>query len=284
MKVSSIKKGKLLVGKGLSPKTVSKLTESEIDTLYSTLISEVTTQQVTKISVPTTDLQKGVKLQPDPSSKPLEIKNTPKGIEITSEEMELDEDDMEDPMDFEKGERSQDPHQVGVSTDDGYGNYDDGTGEFTEGKKKINPWAICTSQLGKEFGTRERSEWTKKQMAKYESCIQDVKSQNKKSLKENKNSLTLFLENQLIKLVEKHLPPKITKKELMNYLLENSAEPAIKEPIVKPDTPTKPRPSSPGKNPFPKEKSIPKAKLPSPEVAKEKVIDLIINLITKNEK
>jgi len=41
-------------------------------------------------------------------------------------------EDEEDPMDFEKGERTQDPHQVGPSTDDGFDNYDDGTDEFTE--------------------------------------------------------------------------------------------------------------------------------------------------------
>ena len=215
MKVSSIKKGKLLVEKGLSPKTVSKLTESEIDTIYSTLISEVTTQQVTKITVPTTDLQKGVKLPPAPPGKSLEIKNTPKGVEmIASEEVQ---EDLEDPMDFEKGKRTQDSRQVGPSSDDGFDDYGDGMGMF-EGKKKnkINPWAICTKQLADEFGTSERSEWTKGQMAKYERCVQDVKSQNKKSLKESKNSLTLFLENELVKLVEKHLPPKITKKELIN--------------------------------------------------------------------
>jgi hypothetical protein len=40
----------------------------------------------------------------------------------------LDEDE-EDPMNFEKGERTQDPHQVGPSTDDGFGNYDDGMDE-----------------------------------------------------------------------------------------------------------------------------------------------------------
>ena len=43
-------------------------------------------------------------------------------------ESEIDEYE-EDPMNFEKGERTQDPHQVGPSTDDGFGNYDDGMDE-----------------------------------------------------------------------------------------------------------------------------------------------------------
>jgi hypothetical protein len=45
--------------------------------------------------------------------------------------------------------------------------------------KKVNPWAVCTSSLSKEFGTSERSEWSKPQKEKYESCVQDVKKKQK---------------------------------------------------------------------------------------------------------
>ncbi len=51
-------------------------------------------------------------------------------------------------------------------------------GEMKEGKKKSkkkNPWAICTSSLADEFGTSERSDWTKSQMKKYERCVKGVK-------------------------------------------------------------------------------------------------------------
>jgi len=282
MKVSSIKKGKLLVEKGLSPKTVSKLTESEINTLYSALLFEAqttTTSQTTYTKDEVQNMQRQGGSFPGGKSMKL---NADGSVTITKEG-ELDEDDMEDPMDFEKGERSQDPHQVGPSSDDGFDEYGDGMGMFEEKKKKkINPWAICTKQLADEFGTSERSEWTKGQMAKYERCVQDVKSKNKKSLKEGKDSLTLFLENELIKLVEKHLPPKITKKELMNYLSEAPAV-APAKPKTKPDVKpgTKPRPASPGKNPFPGEHPAPKAELP-PDEAKKEVIDLIMNLIKKS--
>lgn len=282
MKVSSIKKGKLLVEKGLSPKTVSKLTESEIDTIYSTLMNEQVTQ--TSKMVKTTKIPASTAKTVGSVVDGISIKQDAAGnIIATQTEQELDEDDMEDPMDFEKGERSQDPHQVGPSSDDGFDEYGDGMGMFEEKKKKkINPWAICTAQLADEFGTSERSEWTKGQMAKYERCVQDVKSKNKKSLKEGKDSLTLFLENELIKLVEKHLPPKITKKELMNYLSEAPAV-APAKPKTKPDVKpgTKPRPASPGKNPFPGEHPAPKAGLP-PDEAKKEVIDLIMNLIKKS--
>ena len=67
----------------------------------------------------------------------------------------------------------------------------------------------------------------------------------------------------------------------MKYL--NEAEPITKpkKPITKPDT--RPKPKHPGQNPNPGEKEAPKAKGPkvSPEHAKDKVIDTIMNLLKK---
>jgi len=82
-------------------------------------------------------------------------------------------------------------------------------------------------------------------------------------LKESKKPVSL-LENEIFRIVEKkHLPPKITKKDLMNYLSESPAV-APAKPQTKPDVKpgikpgTKPRPSHPGKNPFPGEHPAPK--------------------------
>lgn len=273
---TKIKKS-LLIGKGISSKTLSKLSESEINILYSTIVEQVTqtTKQVKTTKIPSSTARTtggvvdGISIKQDAAGN----------IIATQTEQELDED-LEDPMDFEKGSRSQDPHQVGPSTDDGFGDYDDGTGEFNEMKKnKNNPYAICTSTLGKEFGTTKRSEWTKAQMKKYERCKADIDE----SLNEGKKSVSLFLENEITRLVEKHLPPKITKKDLMNYLSEAPAV-APAKPQTKPDVKpgTKPRPSHPGKNPFPGENPAPKASRPSPEKAKEEVINTILDLIKYN--
>jgi hypothetical protein len=131
----------------------------------------------------------------------------------------------------------------------------------------------------------------------------------------------LFLENEIIKIVERNLPPKITKRELMKYL--NESEPAVaptkpapttkpgttpnpgkrpghpgKNPNpgvnpkpkakeetevaptrTKPDTKPNTRPSHPGKNPNPGTNPAPKANKPSPEDAKDKVMDVIMKLL-----
>ena len=107
----------------------------------------------------------------------------------------------------------------------------------------------------------------------------------KKQLKEGKNPVSLFLENQISKIVEKHIPPRITKGDLIKYITEASpapaptTKPAPTKPGVKPGT--RPRPSHPGKNPNPGENPSPKAKKVSPEDAKEKIIDTIMNLLQK---
>lgn len=267
-------KGYKLVEKGLSAKTVSKLTETQIETLYKKIflseqVTEVPNKKTYKVG-PKGGKVGNVVVSQDPNTKEV----------MVTTETEMTEDE-ENPMNFEKGQRTQDPHQVGPSTDDGFGNYGDGTGEFNEEKK--NPWAICTAQLGKEFKTSERSQWSPKQKAKYERCVKDVK----KSLKENKNPVSLFLENQIMKIVEKNIPPRITKRDLIKYLTEAGPATAPSKPATKPTTKpttkpgTKPsvRPSHPGKNPSPNVKPAPKAI--SPEKAKDDVISLIMNLLEK---
>jgi hypothetical protein len=133
---------------------------------------------------------------------------------------------------------------------------------------KNNPYAICHKQLGP------------KRNAKFESCVKQVK----KSLKEGKNPVSLFIENKIMEIVETHLPPKITKKDLIKYLSE--AEPAtapVKEPKTKPGTKQPPSPvktpSHPGKNPNPGVKEAPKAI--DAEKAKEKIIDTIMKMLKK---
>ena len=155
---------------------------------------------------------------------PVEIKKmTDKGINVKVEEGEVTEDEL-DPMDFNKGQSTQDPIQKGPSSNDGYGGdpgqtpglYQDGMdeGEMFEGKKKskYNPWAICTASVGR------------KDKAKYERCVKDVK----KSVKEGKNPLQPIVENAIERIIEKHISPKITKGDLLRTLSEQGI---IRRPI-----------------------------------------------------
>jgi hypothetical protein len=88
-----------------------------------------------------------------------------------------------------------------------------------------------------------------------------------------------------MQLVETHLPPKITKQDLVKYLSE--AEPAVAPagPKTKPGTKQPPSPvktpSHPGKNPNPGVKEAPRAKNIDPEEAKEKIIDTIMKMLKK---
>ena len=275
------KKALVLIDKGFSAKTLSKLDESQINVLHSKLIGEAVTQNITtSYNIPTSDLEKGAQVPTPPTGKKMVIQKTPTGIKATPTEEVTEEDEVT--IDPNKETETQSAHQVGPSTDDGFGNEDDGMGMFEGAKKdsKTNPWAICTAQLGKEFGTRERHLWSAKEKNKYERCVKDVKQ----SLKEGKNPVSLFLENEIMKIVERNLPPRITKGDLVKFI--NEAEPAVAPPKTKPTTKpgtrpdTKPqKPGHPLKNPNPGEKPAPKAKKVSPEKAKEEVINTIMKLL-----
>jgi hypothetical protein len=328
------KKALELIEKGLSSTTVSKLDESQINVLHKRLflgeqVEEMPTKKSYKVG------QDGGNLPPSP--KGYNVKKTPTGdVVATPNESELEED-VEVTTDPNKETETQDPQQVGPSSDDGFGDETDGMGMFeSESDLKPgqpNPWAICHAQVGP------------KRTRKFERCVQSVKKQ----LEEGKNPVSLFIENQIMKIVEKNLPPRITKGDLIRHLSEgenfatkhlqsfgksSGTETAPAKPKTSPTTkpgapdkkprpahpgknpnpgekeapkakkeveeqnpavaPTKPktspttkpgtkpqRPAHPGKNPNPGEKESPKAKNPSPEETKDKVIDVILNLLQK---
>ena len=205
--MSKIKINKL-VKAGLSRNMVSQLSEREMDVLIQKFIlNEQTTM------VPARD-QATIK----------KLKDQKKIFAVYEKEVTEDE---EDPMNFEKGERTQDPHQVGPSSDDGFGDYGDGMdeGEMTEKTQKKNPWAICTATMGKKFGTTERSDWSKRQMKEYERCVMDVKKQ----IKENKNPILPILENITRKQIETNLLPQMDKASLIEMITKNQS--IVKRPL-----------------------------------------------------
>jgi len=309
------KKALELIEKGLSSNTVSKLTESQVQILHSKLfISEQVTEVPSKKTYRVGP--KGGSLPANPKGYSVRQDPNTKEVLATAAESELGED-IEVTTDPNKEVETQDPKQVGPSSDDGFGDETDGMGMF-EGKEKNkpNPWAICHSQVGP------------KKSRKWERCVKEVKKQ----LGEGKNPVSLYLESQIIKIVEKNLPPRITKGDLIKHLVESGPSIAPSKPKTKPTTkpgtkpqkpshpgknpnpgeqpapkakrdmgeqgpataPTKPvtkpttkpgtkpqRPAHPGKNPNPGEQPAPKAKNVSAEDAKDKVIDVILNLLKK---
>jgi hypothetical protein len=280
MKVN--KKALELIDKGLSANTVKKLTESQIETLHSKLsISE----QVTE--VPGKKYKVGpeggkignVMVSTDPNTKEV----------IVTTENELDEDETDDVSDknalgataLQDLTGQEAPHDANDMAPDGMDDDSDDNRNMmgmSEEKRKPNAYAICHSQVGP------------KRTRKFERCVKSVEKQ----LEEGKNPVSLFIESQIMKIVEKNLPPRITKGDLLRHLSETShnkmkkdtveaAEPTIapSKPITKPDTKPRTRPSHPGKNPFPGEKEAPRAGKVSPDDAKDKLIDAILNLLKK---
>lgn len=259
-----------LIEKGLSSNTVSKLTESQISVLHKKLFAE----QVANPKVAQKMKDIGA-LNQQLTAVELKMKKLGLG------ERELDEDETDDVTDsnalgadsLQNLTGQEAPHDANDMAPDGMDDDSDdnrnmmGMSEEKDGEP--NPWAICHAQVGP------------KKTRKFERCVHSVKKQ----LKEGKNPVSLFLETQIQKIVEKHMPPKITKGDLVKYITEQGTAPS---PTTKP-APTKPgvspgkrpRPAHPGKNPNPGENPAPKAKKVSPEDAKEKVIDVIMQILQK---
>jgi hypothetical protein len=244
-----------LIDEGFSAKTLRSLTEPQLNVLHSKIMNEQaqpikTTKTIQQIVLPSGS---------QTTVGGVSVSNVGGKTTVTpTTETEVKEDED---LDITK-----DPD----ATDDGMGIF--------EKDEKSNPWAICTAQLGKEFGTRERHLWSAKEKNKYERCVKDVK----KSLKEGKKPVSLFLENQIMKLVERNLPPRITKGDLVKYLSEAPATAPSKpktSPTTKPGKPaTRPqKPAHPLRNPNPGEKESPKAI--NPERAKDEVISAIMKIL-----
>ena len=277
-----------LIEKGLSAKTVHKLTESQINTLHSRLLiseKKETKEAVTVTKKETTYPASEVnamkaKGQSIPGGSSVRV-NADDSVTVTAEG-EVSEDETDDVSDsnalgadaLQNITGQEAPHDANDMAPDGMDDDSDDKrsmmGMAEAKKEKANPYAICHAQVGP------------KKTRKFERCVQSVKKQ----LGEGKNPVSLFLENQIMKIVEKNLPPKITKGDLINYLSEAPATAPSKpktSPTTKPGKPgTKPqRPPSPFKNPNPNENPAPKAKRVSPEDAKDEVIDTIIKLLQK---
>ena len=270
------KKALELIEKGLSSKTVSKLDESQINVLHNKLflgeqITQVPSKPTYKIgpkggSLPANP--KGYSVRQDPNTK--EVVATAAESEM-SEQDDLDNNDAlgADAMQNATGQEM--PHDEKDMAPDGMDDDSDNDRKMVgeEKKNKPNPWSICHSQVGP------------KKSRKWERCVREVKKQ----LAEGKNPVSLFIENQIMNIVEKNLPARITKGDLVKYLSEAPATAPSKpktSPGTKPGTSpgTKPqKPAHPLKNPNPGEKPAPKAKKINPEDAKDEVIDVIMKIL-----
>ena len=269
------KKALKLIEMGLSPKTVLNLKESEIDTLFNKFnLSEQATTGILKV----------------PKNSPAEREAQQKKQAYVAYESEMTETETDDVTDKNalgadalQSLTGQDaPHMANDMAPDGMDDdSDNDRNAMGESKKeKVNAWAICTAQLGKQFKTRERSEWNAKQKNKYERCVKDVKQ----SIKEGKDPYIFLIEKEIVSLVERNIEPRMTKGDLIKMLSEQPTTAPTKpvtKPDVKPGTKPRTRPAHPGKNPNPGENPSPKAV--DKEKAKDDVIQVIMKLLKDGE-
>ena len=201
---------------GFSQKTLSLLNESEIAVLLEkikkgeTKEAEQTTKKITK-------------LQPTDQLPPKTTVQQAKAM-VTKPELTktVDTDKNFDPS------KTKGPNDI---ADDS---------EIAEGKKKkkkYNPWAVCTAQVGR------------KDKKKYEKCVMGVKEK----IKEGRNPYEYLIESKMEEIVFEHLSPKMTKSELMSIISEKKmmsmeGETKTKEK-EKVKTQPKTKPTHPGKRP-----------------------------------
>lgn len=165
-----------LIKAGLSKELLKNLSEGQVNQLHNRMISE---QGTGTTMVPKTD-----------TNRINQLKSQKQTFQVY--EKEIDEDDTVDVVN--------DPD----ATADGMGMFETEIGEGKKKKSKYNPWAICTSSVGRE------------DKEKYEKCVMDVK----KNIREGKNPHQVIVEMALEKMVEKHISPRMTKKDLVNTLSE----------------------------------------------------------------
>jgi len=201
-----------LIRVGLSKELLKNLSEGQVNQLHRRMISEQVVPLPSKPSY---------KVGPEGGELPKSEKgyaikkNQDNSITATPMESEIDENLGTDyqsgynadefggnlPVNYNNPEDDSEPDVMGKN--DGMPT----EGEVGEGKKKkskYNPWAICTSSVGREDND------------KFERCVKDVK----RNVREGKNPHQVIVEMALEKMVEKHISPRMTKGDLIKTLSE----------------------------------------------------------------
>ena len=264
-----------LINHGFSGSLLSDLNEGQINALHRRLSEQVTNQtmQVTKVG------PDGGQIKIDPAKKTLSLSkdpNSPNTFKVTQTESENPDEEMDWLM---KGS-TQDPEQEGPGSDDGFGDETDGMvmmedkelqEKFESKKQQKYFFAKCGD--GK---TKEQKKWCKMAEEFAEKTNFKKLPEKKKETKEgymdmvggaitkanlmNLDKVPLSvrgfgeneLERKIMKLVEKHITPKMSKKDFLSLVSEQETKPKIKEPITKPNEPSTPYSPKPGPKKAPK--------------------------------
>jgi len=245
-----------LVKEGIKASTLNKMTDSQIDVLFSKLQEQVTTttKQVKTITVP-----QNIAKSTGADIGDVNVKTDVNGNVIATE---MTEDDTLNVV--------QDPD----ATEDGMGMFEEkeidekfeskkqqkyffakcGDGKTKEQKK----WCKMADEFAKDTNFAKLPEKKKETKENYQKMVSGALNKIAQSkLGEIKPTVTMGeseIEKQIMRLVEKHITPKMKKEDLLS-LIEGDTKTAPAKPKVKPGT----KPKHPFQ-PDPDKKGAPKAK------------------------
>ena len=256
-----------LVKEGIKTSTLNKMTDSQVNSLFTRLLEskeepkEIETITSTKVIATPEEVKKGVSTQGKTMAKML-----PDG------KLEFTEDSMVDKDDVNKGEVSQDPVQV--QGPDGMDDDSDkelqekfeskkqqkyffakcGDGKTKEQKK----WCKMADEFAEKTNFAKLPEKKKETKEGYQDMIGGALNKIAQSrlgdIKPSVNMGESKIEKEIMRLVEKHITPKMSKKDFNNLLGEDTKT-APSKPKVNPGT----KPKHPFQ-PDPNKKGAPKAK------------------------
>ena len=244
------KKVIFLIENGLSTKTISNMSESQIDLLFEKfkkMKKEESKEQIQQKQTVTTTVgpQGGVKLKPGQTQVSLKpVPNAPGSMEVV--EKELSEDETDDVTssnalgkDAEQSYTGQEaPHDANDMADDGMDDdsSDDrsmmGMAESTINEKFESKaqqglfWARCNKcasknckwcKMAKEFSDST----TKKEYKDMPKKLHPDKTVKYKKKKTNED-VQRFLEYKIFEMVDSHIQPKMTKKDLVEAIKKKS--------------------------------------------------------------
>ena len=251
-KISNTKQNRIkikrLLNKGLSIELLSKLNESGMNMLHTMVIKEQDPKSPEELSKDhlalatayeniakkedEMDIEEELEEDfPDATVDGKKLKKDVNGKKDVIDENDLEEGYDEDTIHPGKGEVTQDPHQVGPDTDDGFGNPkedDDGMGMFEGVTKQHLIEKFASKAQARYFyaksneSGKEGKKW-KKYTKEFSDDTEDFDALPEKVEQDEsiKNTNPKLVENWIKEIVEKNARPAMTKAELIKTINES---------------------------------------------------------------
>ena len=245
-KISNTKQNRIkikkLLNKGLSIELLSKLNEGGMNMLHTMVIKEedktsaelaqdyaALSKAYDEIAAKEEEIEVNEDF-PDASVDGKKLKKDVDGVKNVIDENDLEEHYDEDTIHPGEGEVTQDPHQVGPDTDDGFGNPkedDDGMGMFEGVTKQHLIEKFASKAQARYFYAKadekgkEGKKW-KKYTKEFSDDTEDFSTLPEKVEQDEniKNTNPKLVENWIKEIVERNPQPAMTKSELIKTINE----------------------------------------------------------------